>query len=131
DSNIRALQRIRVSIVHALPVGVELFAEEVIVEASVGARQSRVTVGRSKISPIGAKAEFGDWNASSTRPHLYDAGHGIGAVQSALSASHKFQAIRLRQGQSAEVKRLARYVDRNPIDNHFVVSGFAAANKER
>src|ERR1019366_9390720 len=97
-TDIRAFERIRVRVVHALSVAVELVAEEVIVEAPVGARQRRVAVGRSEISSIGAEAEFGDGSVPGARPYLHYAGHGVGTVQSALRAPHKFQAIGLRQG---------------------------------
>jgi len=54
------LQRIRVGVVYALSVAVELVAKKVVVETSVGSSQRRVAVGRPEVSSIGAKTEFRD-----------------------------------------------------------------------
>ena len=37
----------------------------------------------------------------------------------------------MRQRQGTKVERFARVIDGNPVDDYFVVSGLAAANKER
>src|SRR5260370_35071902 len=83
NADIRALQRIRKMIVHALTVGVVLVAKRVVVETSAGAGQRYEAIGGAGISSVRAKAEFGDARASGAGPDLHNAGHAVGARQRA------------------------------------------------
>src|ERR1700723_1071384 len=130
-SYICALQRIRIRVVYTLAISVELVGEGVVVEASAGTCEGCVTVGSSEISSVSAETEFWDWSAAGARPDLYDAGHGIGAIESALGSADKFETIGLLQGESAEIECAAGLVDGDAVDDHFVVSGVAAADEER
>jgi hypothetical protein len=60
---------------------------------------------------------------------LNDAGHGVGAVESALRAADEFQAVGFGQREHAEVGCLARRVYSDAIDDYFVVGGLAAAHE--
>ncbi len=62
---------------------------------------------------------------------LNDAGHRVGAVERALRAANKLQAIGSAEGHDAEVKGSSGIVDGNSVDDDFVVAGIAATNEER
>src|SRR5208283_5312713 len=86
-SDVRACERIRISVVDALPVGVELIAEKIVVEAAERAGHGRIAIGRAEIPSIGAEAQFGDGSAAGSRPDLHHTGHGVGSVERALHAA--------------------------------------------
>ncbi len=130
NSCVCAGKRIRERVVYSGPVAVELIAKKVEVEASASAGQRCVAVGGLEISSVRAETELRDSSASRACPDLHHTRHGIGAIQGALRPAQELHAVGLRQRQSAEVERDARFADVNAIDNHFVVSGLAAANKK-
>src|SRR5512143_10960 len=101
-ADIGALERTRVRVVDTLSLGVELFAEQVVVEASACARQRRVAARRTEGSALGAEAQFRHARGACRGPGLDYAGHGIGTVERALGAAHEFQPIHLVHGHNAE-----------------------------
>ena len=63
-------------------------------------------------------------------PKLHNAGHGVGAVQSAFRAAHKLQPIHASQRGHAKIKSSAGVVHRNAIHDHFVVARVATAHEQ-
>src|SRR5689334_20162075 len=89
---------------------------------------------RGKSSAFPTQSYFGSARRSRSAKHLNDAGYGVRAVQHALWTANEFEAIRSEDRYYAKIKGSARFVDGidgNAIDNHLVVTGFAAPNKER
>src|SRR5512142_1782497 len=82
--NVRTLRGVRVFVVGTLPVRVELRTKQVVVDSPPRASERCVAVRRTEVPTICAETQFGNASGSVTRPHLDDAGHCIGAVQSAL-----------------------------------------------
>jgi len=123
-----APQRIRVGVVYALSVAVELVAKKVVVETSVGSSQRRVAVGRPEVSSIGAKTEFRDRKCfrCASKPARRWSWHRSRTTCSARPRTNS-RPIGLRQRQRSKIKRFARFTDVDPIDNHFVVCRLPAA----
>src|SRR3954470_11699739 len=63
-------------------------------------------------------------------PELHQAGHCIRAIEGALRAARELKAIDLLQRQYAEVKCASRFVHGHAVNQHFVVTRVAAADKE-
>jgi hypothetical protein len=113
-----------------LSVGIELIAEEVVVEGSVRACQRQVSVRRIKIAAIGAETQFRNRCAAGTSPRLHHAGHGVGTIERTLRPAHEFEPIGFRQGNNPEIERSAGFVDGNSVDNDFVIARIAAADEQ-
>ena len=62
---------------------------------------------------------------------MHDTGHGIGPVESALRAVHKFDALGLLQGDDSKVEGAARIVNRHAVDDDLVVTRVTTTNKQR
>ena len=130
-AQIRAFQRVGVSIVHARSVRVELVAEKVVIENSTCPRQRSLAARASEISTVRAEKQFRSSGAAGSSPHLHHARHRIRSIQCALRATHELHAIALRQRESSEIKRAAGFVDSDAVDNDFVVIRLAAAHEQR
>src|SRR5579863_1888366 len=57
-AEIRSFQRIGISVVDALAVGIELVAEQVVIEYPARPGKRSVSAGGSEVSAIGAEAQF-------------------------------------------------------------------------
>src|SRR5579864_487222 len=131
SADVRALERIRERVVDARAVGIELAAEQVVVETAASAGKRGVSFGGCEISAVRTEGKFGDGSGAGARPNLHDAGHSFGAVECALRPAYKLQAIGLIQRQRAEVESPSGFVNRDSVDNHFVVARFSAAHEQR
>ena len=129
-ADVPALQRVRVVVVRTLTHGVELVAEQVVVEAAIGAGERCISVRRAQVSAVRAETQFGNGRAAGAGKDLHHAGHGVGAVERALRAANELQTVRSGQGKHAEVEDSAGIVDGNTVHNHFVVGGLAAAHEQ-
>ena len=107
-----------------------MIREQVVIEALVGARQRSISARRREISAACAQAQFRNTSVAGPSPDLNHTSHGIGPIQRALSAANELQASSLVQRKGAEVESPTRLVDRDPIDNDFVVSRLAAADEQ-
>src|SRR5258708_6751191 len=130
EAQICALERVGVIVVQPLAAGVELIAKDVVVEAAVRTGQGCITVFGAVIAGVGAEAEFGNGRAAGAGPHLNYARHRVGTVECALRAAQELQAAGFGERKSAEVNGSSGLSHADTIDNHFVVIGIAAANKE-
>src|SRR5215469_3354110 len=93
ETDIASLQRVGIVGVDALSAGVELVSEQVVVEGTMRPRQRGVAVRGVAIAAVGAESQLRGCRAAVACPKLHHAGHGVGAVQSALSSAQKLQAV--------------------------------------
>src|SRR5664279_4032529 len=129
-SDIASLQRVRVNVVDALSLGIELVEEEVVIVDVRRTRHGRVSVGGGEGATICSKLEIRRSRGTGGRPQLHDAGHRICAVNGALRTTHDFEALDVIHRQHAEIKVTTWIVHRDAIDQRLVVAGFAAANEQ-
>src|SRR5579872_6793695 len=92
-AKISALQRVGIRIVYALSVSVELVGEEVVIETSSRPGERRIAVRGSQVSAVSAKTQLWSLRRSLAGPNLHYARHRVGAIQRALRAPDKFQAV--------------------------------------
>ena len=110
--------------------GIELVAEKVVIEAAARAGDISVTVGGAVVAAVSAEDHLRHAAVARASPKLHNAGHGVGAVQSAFRAAHKLQPIHASQRGHAKIKSSAGVVYRNAIHDHFVVARVATAHEQ-
>src|SRR6185437_2971923 len=130
-AQIGAFGRVRVLVVDALALSIELLAKEVVIEAASGAGESRESVRRGKCSTVRSQSEFRSARRPSRAEHLHHAGERIGAVEHALRAAHELDAIGADYRQHSEIERAAGFIHRYTIDDHFVVARVTTADEQR
>ncbi len=107
-TEVRALQRVGIGIVDAGAVGVELVAEEVVIEVAAGSGERCVAIRGGEVSAIGAEAEFRRRSAAGAGEDLHYAGHGVGTVERALGAAEKLHAIGFGRGEAYRSRKFHR-----------------------
>src|ERR1043166_203681 len=104
NPDIAAFGGIGVVIVRTVSVGVELLAEEVVVEAAARAGESAVTMRGAEVAAIGAEQQLGARRGSGGAEELNDARHGARAIERTGRAAHHLDAIHLEERYHAEVE---------------------------
>ena len=128
--DIAALQRIRVHVVDALSLGVELVQEEVVVIDVRRARDRRVSIGGRECTTIGTELKLRCSRGARCRPQLHHARHRIRAVDRALGAAYHLKAFDIVHGKHAEIEETAGIIHRHAVHQRLVVAGFAAAHEQ-
>ena len=119
---VRALERVGIFVVRALPAGVELVPKHVVVETPARAGCGQKSVRGGECAPVGAEHYFRGPGRTLAAPGLQHAGHRIGAVQRALGPAHELQPLNLRHGNHAEVEGASGIVHHHPVNYHLVVA---------
>ena len=87
-------------------------------------------MGGAVVATVSAEDHLRHAAVARASPKLHNAGHGVGAVQSAFRAAHKLQPIHASQRGHAKIKSSAGVVYRNAIHDHFVVARVATAHEQ-
>src|SRR5258706_13352844 len=86
---------------------------------------------RSEVAAISAEAKFRHGTRPVAGKDLHDARHRVGTIERALRAALKFDAIRFRERNAAEIEGAAGFVHGYTVDQNFVVTRVAAAHEQR
>src|SRR5208337_2359112 len=117
--------RVRIGIVDALSLSVELIGKDVVVKDGARSGERSIAMRRGVIATVGAELNFGGTRAASRRPKLHDAGHGIRPVYRTFGATFRLEAVDVVHRNHAEIEEASGVVYRHAVHQHLVVVGFS------
>src|SRR5712672_384405 len=108
----------------------EIGAGSGVIEFSEQAAELRATASGRKAAAFREEIEFGDARGALVADDLDYAGHGVRAIESALSAMNEFDLVNVIEGEVGKVHVAAGKIDGSAVNEDFCETGIAAVDED-